>query len=153
MSQLGQQYRVKSLSTRDFTAALAAGAASVLTDLQLPAALKRQAVIRSIFILSVENLAWELNWFSGAAGVTASPDTDTWLGRWQFAAADAVQITGSSLYRYAIPEIVQPYRDLDGGTVENLHLMLVNREAVTGKTAGAGGAMTVWFNLEPTREV
>ena len=81
-SPTGIQFTIASNPATQFAGAIASGANSGIVDLQLPKQLFGPSVLRSLVILSVQQLAWELDWFSNDSGEGATPGTDTWLGRW-----------------------------------------------------------------------
>jgi hypothetical protein len=150
-SPTGIQFTIASNPATQFAGAIASGANSGIVDLQLPKQLFGPSVLRSLVILSVQQLAWELDWFSNDSGEGATPGTDTWLGRWIFQEADGAQINAAGLYRYAIVELWQPYLDLQNYEVDGpqyFHLMLVNNDA-TPKNAGPTGAITIQATFSP----
>lgn len=160
--QAGNQYPVKSLEATQFTEALAVGASSGVYNLQMPRALFGRTLIRNIRIISKENCAWRLDWFSGAAGPTADPQTDTWLGWYSFVEADGQQFNATGLFHYMVPGVNEPYVDLDtinvGGTIQgvpSLHLVLTIQNQggnVNTKSAGAAGDIVIAVDLEPMAE-
>lgn len=142
------QYEFKTDPTSQFRGAIAQNAAVAL-DLLLPPSLQdvkgtARFSIRSLTIASIQNLAWELwVWTSAArtnltAGVTATGST--FLGRWTFAAGDAVQEAGTGDFVYYIDGLDIPYRDDD--TSGKLHIDLINRSAVS-KLANDPGAIII----------
>ncbi len=133
----------------EFTGAIAQNAVEY-EHIALPAALsgiggRARVRLTMINIISTENLDWDLMLFSKDTVATSDPDTNSFVGRWGFVAANAVRIAGAGLYYYFISGLDVPYSD-DDGTGE-LHVGLVNRSAAS-KTAGAGGNMTVSFTFE-----
>jgi len=128
----------------DFIGALATNAVGY-ADLALPGALsgmggRARCRLSMITIVATENLSYEVMLFSKAAHATADPDTDSFLGRWSWQAADAVRIAGAGLYYYSIFGLDVPYTDDD--STGKLHVGLLNR-SVASKTAGAGGALSI----------
>ncbi|MDD1678036.1 MAG: hypothetical protein LUO93_02470 [Methanomicrobiales archaeon] len=105
--------------------------------------------LRAIAVISKENLAWEIwLWGQGTFNASGSDPAKVFpLGRWAFGAADGVQLAGTGLYYYYSDANDHPYVDLD--RKGKIHLMLVNR-SVTGKSAGATGAMRIQLALEAT---
>lgn len=151
--QTGIQLAAASVAANNFTEALPAGTSSVINNILLPRGAWGRTLIRSIEIVSKENCAWQVDWFSSSLGVTTDPDTDNWLGRWGFAQADGQQLNGAGLWRYVIPEIVEPYQDLQHANADQpqyLHLMLTNQTGSTvDKSALAAGAVKIIFVVEP----
>lgn len=104
-------------------------------------------LIKSIQIISTEDLQWEL-WFWGRNTFnTADPDTNTFRGKWWFAVSGS-RIAASGLYIYYVDGLLIPYQDLDQTT--KLHMTLVNRSAAA-KSADAAGALRVQLGLEITQ--
>lgn len=133
-----------------FTGALATNAVATY-DLALTPALagvggSAKNLVRGITIISVQNLAWEIQLRTSATNVSNDPNTDVFLGRWSFAATDAVQNAGAGDWLYYVDGLAVPYRDDDHAG--KLHLVLVNRSAA-GKNAGATGYLVVRTHLEP----
>lgn len=101
-------------------------------------------VISSLTIVSIQNLAWEIwIWRKAArntltAGVTSGGSD--FVGRWTFAAGDAVQEAGTGDFVYYIDGLDIPYSDDDHSG--KLHIDLINR-SVTGKSSGDAGAVQV----------
>ena len=140
---------VATSETVQFTGALAQNAISAV-DLALPPSVQgsdyRGAVIvRSITIVSVQNLAWEVQFRRLTTNVSTDPNTDVYLGRWSFVATDAVQNAGAGDYLYYIDGLAIPVRDDGYGGV--LHLVLVNRSAAA-KNAGATGYITIRVQVQ-----
>ena len=114
-----------------------------------------RAILRSITILSVENLAWEV-WLFGTSGfATTNADTEYFLGRWTFVAGDGIKatigVTADTYYHYYIDGLGVPLRDFGADVATgNLFVRLVNRSAAS-KTAGAGGELVIDFGIEPTQ--
>lgn len=148
MAQTGKTVVAKTVSTRDFTAALAQNAAIFLSlDVKdLGVGLNVDSLVRSLQILSVENLSWELWLFRSALQNPTDPDTNGALGYWAFGTT-AVRIGGAGLYNYYIDGLGIPYRDLD--RTSKIHMALINR-SVASKTADAAGAVRLQLVLEPT---
>lgn len=133
-----------------FTDALATNAVEN-ENLVLPGSLAgvngaAQGYVRSITIVSDQNLSWELQWYQADTFQNADPEVDSFLSYWLFAAADGVQVAGTGLYRYYVDGLAIPYRDSDGSG--EMHLSLVNRSA-TSKNAGATGEIKVTLGVEP----
>lgn len=148
MSAAVFQYSWATNPATQFRGTLAQNAGADL-DLLLPPTLQgiggtAWGSLRSLTIASIQNLAWELwIWTSAThstltAGVTASGTN--WLGRWTFAAADAVQEAGTGDFVYYIDGLDIPYHDDDAAG--KLHMTLINRSAA-GKLANDAGAVQV----------
>lgn len=105
-----------------------------------------RSYLRSITILSDQNLAWEIMMFSADSFDDADADVDTMIGWWQFSTAGAVQIAAAGLFRYYIDGLAVPV--LDDDNTSEIHIMLLNRSA-TGKNSGATGEIVVELVLEP----
>lgn len=161
--QAGQLIPVRTDPATQFISALAQNAALTenlamrftqaggngYVDAGLAAGKTVKARLRSIFIQSVENLAWEV-WLWGKHTFDASltdPTNSYPLGFWSFAAADAKRIASAGLYHYYVEDMDTPYADLDNAG--EIHLMLVNR-SVSAKTAGSNGYILIQLNMEPT---
>ncbi len=131
---MSQQIAANVLSAT-FDPALAQNA-GLNVDVALPLAVGGSArlVIKSLGIVSEENLAWDIL-FWGKAVHGATYDTDTYLGHWAFVAGDAIQYSSDEIanaYRYFIPGLGQPYQDLDAVNARvqpMLHITLVPRGA------------------------
>lgn len=133
----------------EFTGALATNAAEN-EDLVLAGAYQGingavQAFIRTITILSKENLAWELQWYRTDDFQNADPEVDKFLASWAFVAADGKQVAATGLYRYYVDGLEIPYVDEDKSG--EMHLSLINR-SVASKSAGAGGEITVVLGVQ-----
>jgi hypothetical protein len=140
--------------TLAWTGAIAQNA-GVAYDLVLPSGLfgvngNALTVIKSLQIVSVQNLAWELWVYKQAAGQQSDPQSDQFAGFWSFAATDGKQIAGAGLFYYYIDGLEVPYRDLD--FKGKLHMILVNR-SVTSKNAGATGNIVVQVGMQPMNQM
>jgi hypothetical protein len=145
------RFKAQSVSTVNFLDALVTNAKSD-ADLVLPGALagmngNARGRLKSITILSVENLDWEIQLYRKDAFTGASIDVDSFTARWSFVAADAVRVAGAGNYLYYIDGLDHEYVDEDNSG--ELHVRLINR-SVASKTANAGGAIVVKFYLEPS---
>lgn len=137
-------YPITSVAASQYTDALVTNAVEA-ENLVLASALQgvngnAQNILYGVTINSVENLAWEVQFWAKDTFQTTNPDTDFFLARWQFSASDGVRDAGTGLYRYYIDGLQIPYQDLDN--TGELHMILVNRSAAA-KTAGAGGAVRI----------
>ena len=147
---MGYQYQVKSDKDTHFAGGLAQNAGED-ESLTMPGALagingdcKNQ--LKSLTIISDQNLDWEIMVWSSATHGVADLDTNQFIGRWTFAATDAVQVAGTGSYYYYIDGLDVSYADADYSG--KLHLTLINRSA-TAKNAGATGEVVVKARLAP----
>lgn len=150
MAQAGYLVTVRSDKDSAFTDAIAQNAQES-ENITLPGAFTAgsRARLRSINVISLENLAWELWLFANNRFITDVADIDLVFprGRWGWAATDGARIAGAGPYYYYIDGLDIAYQDLD--MFQQLHIMLVNRSAAA-KTAGANGAIVVELNFELT---
>ena len=158
------QRPVLSNPTTQFIEALAQNAISANYDIPLPT---RDPCwfVRSLSIVAVQNLSYELWLFARAANLGGTIATDYFVGVWQFGplvAGDPGWTVGADpLFHYYIDGTMIPYLDRDmmspatmvGAPLgpampgpASLHVRLVNRSA-TGKNAGPTGALQVTFNI------
>lgn len=105
-----------------------------------------QVFIRAITIVSDQNLAWELDFWSTSGFANADLDLNSYIGRWTFGTGDGVQIAGAGSYYYYIDGLGIPY--YDDSKAGQLHMTLVNRSA-TSKNAGATGEIVITVWCEP----
>lgn len=153
-------YRVRTDKDVEFTGAILQNAAEE-ENIVLSSGLsgmngQAELILRGITIISDQNLAWELQFFSSDLFQESNLDLDTFIARWSFAAADGVQIGATGTYEYYIDGLEIPLWDDDRVAVTNagvtgtgeLHVALVNRSA-TSKIAGATGEIVVTFWVEP----
>lgn len=98
--------------------------------------------IRTIRILSIQNLAWTVVFYSRARTYEADYDLDTSIEFHNFLASDGIATATS--YLYAVSGLQIPYRDEDH--VGTLHIGLHNRSA-TSKNAGDTGMIQMTFGL------
>lgn len=162
--QLGNTYRVRTISTTHFTGALAQNAAAT-ADLDVPALTNTPGVagagltagkhcrcrVHGVRIISKQNLAWELEfWGASVLGTPGGSDIDKefFLGKFAFVAADGSQATGDTFYHYFVPVLELSYMDID--MTGKVHLRLINRD-VTSKQANTNGAVVVELEVEPTQ--
>lgn len=164
MAQIGNTYRVRTISTTHFTGALAQNAAAVenidaatLTNTPgtagagLTAGKHTRCRVHGVRIISKENLAWELEfWGASVLGTPGGTDIDKefFFGKFGFLAADGSQATGDTFYHYYVPVMEICYADVD--MTGKIHLRLINRSAA-GKSANAAGAIVVELEVEPTQ--
>lgn len=106
--------------------------------------------VREIRIVSVQNLAWELELWGSSAAASANPDTEFFMAKYAFLAIDGTQATGDTLFHYYIPDWDVCYEDRD--KLGLVHLRLVNRD-VTGKLANAAGGVAIELTMEPTQGI
>ena len=144
------QIEVKTDKDTHFTGALVTNAAENENVVLAPALAgvggNARAQLRSIAIISDQNLDWEVMLFRKDTFGTSDLDTDSFVGRWTFAAADAVRIAGAGSYYYYIDGLDEAYTDEDASG--ELHVTLLNRNAVA-KNAGATGEIVVKLRFEP----
>lgn len=159
-------YKVRTTSTVQWTAAIAQNAA-VNANIAVPAGLSGmngqvECILRGLTIVSKEQLAWELAFYTSDLFAGSSIDTDTYIGSWAFAASgtagDGEQIAATGDFLYYIDGLEIPLWDTDLDVITagldatagsgELHVRLVNRSAAA-KTANAAGAIAVTFWLEP----
>lgn len=143
-------YPVRTSSAVEFTGAIAQNAQET-ENIVLGSALQgtngiAANILQAIEIVATENLAYTLDFYGTDAFNSATPNLNRFLGTWAFAASDGLQVAGTGLYRYYIDGLGIPLWDYDNSG--ELHVALVNR-SVAGKSAGAGGAMTVTFWCTP----
>lgn len=149
MAQAGQLTLARTVRTRDFIGSLAQNAAAT-ANVQVPGNVKGPAKhrLKSIVVISAENLAWELQFFASANfKQPGNIDNDLFLGYYLFATNNAVQWSGAGYFYYYIAGLDIPIEDADNTGA--LHIALVNRSAAA-KTAGALGEMVIVLGLEPT---
>jgi hypothetical protein len=147
----GNSFVVATISTAHFTGALAQNAAEGI-DLDLPmsiaAGLHSRSLVRQVIVKSVQNLDWEIYLFDrGTKHTELDPDRNGFLGHWRLTASQGLRIGATGLFYYYVDGLAVPYEDRD--QQGRLHLVLINRSA-TAKDAGAPGALTIQFRLEPT---
>lgn len=149
MAQIGKFVLANTVAATQWRSALAQNAAENLSlnVASLGVGLGVNAVIRSIRVLSLEDLQWEF-WFFNRNTYDASvdPDTNGFVGSWWFGVSGR-RIGAAGLYHYYIDGLMIPYQDLD--MTSRLHVALINRSAAS-KTAGNAGAIQVRFGLEMT---
>lgn len=105
------------------------------------------SIIRTMMIVSVQDLMWELwFWSKNTYNSSANPDANLLIGTWLFGVS-GMQVGGAGLYHYYVDGLYIPYRDLD--QTGKIHMTLVNRSA-GAKTAGDAGAVRVQLGLEMT---
>ena len=155
--QLGQIVRVRTDKDTDFILGAAQNAmltADIAND-SVGAGGNVRSRIKSLMILSDQNLAWEVNFFGRNTYMTNQADLDLvfFIGRYAFQAGDGLQIAATGPFIYYIDGLDIPYQDADGATppahVGQLHIGLVNRSA-TSKNAGATGEVVLEIGVEPT---
>jgi hypothetical protein len=153
-------YKQRTDATVQWTGALATNAAATadITLTSYPGYNGQiESILRGITVASVQNLAWEFDFFMSNTYQGSSTNTDTFIGRWSFAATDGVQIAATGDYLYYIDGLEIPLWNTDtaaitggngavAGTAQ-LHIALVNRSA-TSKIAGASGNITATLWLE-----
>lgn len=148
MAQLGKRVIARTLTTREFTGAIAQNAAAFASlDVKgLGVGERVDSVLRSITVVSVEDLDWEV-WFftkTGAVGNSADPDVNTLIGR-VVLPTTALQIAGAGLFTFYAEGLNTLLLDEQG--TSKIHMALVQR-AAAGKSAGAAGAVRLSLVLE-----
>lgn len=148
MSDL-QTYIVRSDKDTHFTGALATDAGEAEDITGLPAA---KCTIEGVSIISKENLAWEVEFYSKDTHDDATDmDNDTFLGSARFLQTDGK--TDGTYYKYSTANAVQSWRglayfDQDGEGSQEVHMILRNRDA-SSKSAGAAGEAVVILSVRP----
>ena len=108
--------------------------------------------IKNINLWSAEPIAWELQlWGTSQFNALTNSQYNSIvpLGRWNFVAAAAgEQIAGTGPYFYYIEG--NDILSYDAEARGQIHLMLVNREVSTAKSAGDAGELVVQIACEPT---
>lgn len=164
MAQIGNTYRVRTISTTHFLGAAATNAALVedvdvaaLTNKPgaagagLSAGKHMRCRVHGLRISSVQNLAWELEfWGAKVAGTPGGAviDTEYFFGKFAFLAADGTRATGDTFFHYYVPVLELCYCDIDMTGL--FHLRLINRDAVA-KLANAAGGIVIELEVEPTQ--
>ena len=138
MSQTGVLTRVVSVDGIDFNAAIAQSA-GLMADLPVGGRWgSGVGIVRTLFITSEFQVAWEINFYATNAGRNLDPNVDSFQGRYGFNAADGVQTEDAGLFRYYVDGMTVLVSDFDAGvgTGGDLHVELVPRGA--SKSLGAG---------------
>ena len=135
---------IPSVNATDFTAAAAVGDQVSANIVGLPA---NVGYITAIELLSLQNVDWDVNFWSSDVFGDASLDTDSWLEHVSFRAGDAVSIANDNPlnFRYTMSGLRIPYRDADQ-TLE-LHVSIVPRN-VAKLAQGAGGDLVLRVTYE-----
>lgn len=139
-------YFYRTTPESEFTDALAQNAVEN-ERLVLPAGFGGRVLLRSLSVVSAENLSWEINLWETASFGGALIGADEFLGRWQFSSSDGLQIAGAGLYRYYIDGLLVSFVTKVVEQQTRLYASLVNRSA-GAKSAGAAGAIRIGFGLE-----
>ena len=134
---------IRSDKDTEFTGALVTNAQE---QENLPGLTNNNGIINAVTIYSVQNLAWEVNFFSSDTFDSADADLDTFIDRVEFSEGEGLQIAGAGLFRYAVTGLEIPYVDDDA--TNELHVALVNRSAVA-KLAGAPGEIVIRTTVTP----
>ncbi len=153
-------FPVQSRPTVDFLAALGAASApftppfvggTVQNLPGLPPVNSRRWILRVIEYLASSDFGLEFDFFATAAGLTASAATDTFVSRYQFAAANGVQFNGTGPFRFYSDGLAIPIVDLDSVNTVNpplLHVAAQNIDTVA-KAASPTDILQVTFWVEP----
>lgn len=157
--QLGRLIIVDTDPATQFESAIAQNAEERedwVPDAALSASPDCRGRVVGISIISDQQLAWELNFWSRVAQSAATTVAlDSFLGRWAFAAADGLQIAGAGSFRYSIFGLdltvidEDPLADRTAPYPGRLHVSLVNRSA-TSKNAGGTGEFKLRLFIDPT---
>jgi hypothetical protein len=160
VNQSGRILHVRTDKDTNFTGTLAqnVGLQETLTPGTngYPTALKAnmRAILRSMVILSKENLAWEVWLFGSSTFASTDADTEYFLGRWTFVAGDGIRatvgVTTDTYYHYYIDGLQISMRNKPLDVTGNIYMRLVNRSAA-GKSAGAAGEIVIDLGVEPTQ--
>jgi hypothetical protein len=156
MAQSGNINIFQTVSTVHYTGTIAQNAGATEDILVTAAGAGVRCRIRSLCVYSVQNLAWEIQFYGAefATGSAASIDSENFLGRWTFQVGDGVQgptdtAGGSSPanavggnYFYYIDGLDIAYEDRD--TTPIVGLGPAQGAAVTG---GAVGTSTLHMAL------
>ena len=152
--QAGNLLRVRSRPATDWTSALAQNASEALA-LPLPEAIAAgkhcRARIRAIDVVSSDNLAWELLFFTNSrVQLPIALASDGFCGRARFTEAEGGQVglVLLSNYYYHRADLNIPYEDTD--LLGRLNVVLVNRSPIAKTAASAGGEFLAIFTLEGT---
>ncbi len=160
--QAGNVLRARTISTVQFTDALVTGASEVESfapeslaagggGAGISAGKHMRCCLKELRILSVENLAWEIELYGSATGIGGSNIAlEIFLGKWAFIATDGTRATGDTFYKYFISGLYLSYTDVDMSG--KFHVRLINR-SVAAKTAGAGGGIVVELGVEITQGI
>jgi hypothetical protein len=160
--QLGRLILVRTDAATQFRGSLAQNAVATLnlaaptgpgqTDGYLDQGLAAGGVVtarvRTITLVSIENLAWEIQlWGKDTFGTYSVLNDLVPFGLYTFQTGDGKRNAGAGPYIYYVSGLDIPYVDLDKSG--ELHLALVNRSAAA-KTAGDAGALFVQLGMEPS---
>ena len=163
--QPGNVIHVRTDKDVDFVLGIAQNTADT-ANLVPPAALGAdgacRSVLKSISILSDQQLAWNLQLYSRNTFVAGQADLDAefFLGQWSFIEADGTQVAAGGPFQYYIDGLDIPYFCGDFDTHATfvagakrpqgqIHLQLVNRSS-TSKNAGATGEIVIDLGFVPT---
>lgn len=162
MSQLGRLYVIDTDPTLHFTGAIVQNAQEqedLTPDQSIGASPDCRFRIVSVVLIALQNLDWEITFWSKAAGPLApSVADDSYLGRITLAQATGVTIVGSAVasFRYYATGLDLHYVDEDADAARippfkqgRIHMGLVPRSA--GKTAGPPGFVKLRLIVDPTQ--
>lgn len=139
---------VRSNKDANFTEAIAAGGEereNIVAPQALAAGLDMRSRLRTIRIISLDNLAWEVWLWSKDSFSDPDYNKNSFLGFWSFGAGDARQVGGSGVYYYYIDGLDVDYRD--ESFQGKIHCAIINR-SVSAKTVGPN--LVLELGLEPT---
>lgn len=162
--QQGNVLRIRTISTEQFTGAIAQNDAEIeVINVALlanngagggmAAGGHMRGRVHDIRLLSVENLDWAVELYGTEASFpenTPTIDDQIFLGRWEFLAADARKDNDDLFWKYWIPGLDMSYQDMQLRGC--LYARLINRSAAS-KTTGPDGAIVIEFGIEPTQGI
>ena len=117
---------------------------------------KDEVIIRGVAIQSLQNLAWDVNFYTRNTFSRANMDADSFLDYVAFTAANGKQDSPTAgtgdQYKYQARGLDIRYRDMSATeeitTTSQVHFSIVNRSS-TVKSEGADGAIVVILAVEP----
>lgn len=141
MAQRGNVYDARSTPGIHFTEALAPGGSEAET-FNLPYSVGAggggRSWIRQIHLFSVDNCAWEVNFYGKATFESLDLADNSLVGRYRFQAAQGVQVVSGGFFHYIADDLSIPYENYDRPLdTAPMHALLVNRSSATTKSAGA----------------
>lgn len=141
MAQRGNVYEARSVAGVHFTDALAPGGSEAET-FDLPPSLGSGGIgrgwIRQIHLFSVDNCAWEINFYGKNTFESADLADNSLVGRYRFQASQGVQIVSGGIFHYIADDLSLPYENFDRPlSTAPMHALLVNRSSATSKSSGA----------------
>lgn len=101
---------------------------------------QNEVTIISVGLTSDQNLEWEVWFYRTDQFDDSDLDTDSFIAKVEFVAADGEQLAGAGKFVYNLSTLAIPYIDAD--ETQELHVKLVNRSAAS-KNAGATGEVVL----------